>query len=557
MTQKNPSNKTRDWTNTVVQFFFWASLFSVAYAQAPLYHSNQHQYFLHGLAQGGYGHLDADWLANTADPTPLFSMLVSVTYQLLDELLFYFYYAMLMGVYVASLVGIFSVLTKDQAPRTTRLTFIALFFLIHSAVVRCLSARWFGTDYPWYFQAGVAGQYVLGPMFQPSTFGVFLILSLYSWARDRPMLAVILSSLGATMHTTYLLPAALLTLSYMLALTYEKRLLRGLLTGSLSLALVLPIVVRNWMVFRPTSSATFIEAQRILFEDRIPHHTIVSIWCDWIACAQVLWVFIGIVLAWRTRLFIPLLVTSLLSCGLTMVQVLTENHTLALLFPWRSSVILVPIATTIILTKAVSWCASFFQSSPESKSRIGEIAIWSLIGCLVVGGLAIMIFRLGFQTRDEELGMLEYVREQKLKTNVYLLPIDVPNLKQILSKPEKKGSRKSDFIPRRKAQQDPQFIKVNLQRFRLYTGAPIYVDFKSIPYKDTEVLEWKRRLDLNERLYAELKVKRGKDLDPVISKLLEEGITHIVAPTRDDIPDHPRLHAVFDEDRYFRVLEIR
>ena len=37
-------------------------------------------------------------------------------------------------------------------------------------------------------------------------------------------------------------------------------------------------------------------------------------------------------------------------------------------------------------------------------------------------------------------------------------------------------------------------IAVDLQRFRLFTGVPIYVDFKSIPYKDTEVLEWFRRL---------------------------------------------------------------
>ena len=30
-----------------------ALLFGIAYTQAPLYYSNQHQYFLHGLAAGG------------------------------------------------------------------------------------------------------------------------------------------------------------------------------------------------------------------------------------------------------------------------------------------------------------------------------------------------------------------------------------------------------------------------------------------------------------------------------------------------------------------------
>ena len=35
-------------------------------------------------------------------------------------------------------------------------------------------------------------------------------------------------------------------------------------------------------------------------------------------------------------------------------------------------------------------------------------------------------------------------------------------------------------------------IPVGLQRFRLHTGAPIFVDVKSIPYKDVDVIEWPR-----------------------------------------------------------------
>ena len=52
-------------------FLLVACVFSLAYGQAPLYYSNQNQYFLHGLAQAGVGHLHEDWLANTVDPTPV------------------------------------------------------------------------------------------------------------------------------------------------------------------------------------------------------------------------------------------------------------------------------------------------------------------------------------------------------------------------------------------------------------------------------------------------------------------------------------------------------
>src|SRR6476646_12149035 len=58
-----------------------AAGFAVAHTQSPLFFSNQNQYLLHGLADAGYGHLDRDWLANTKDPTPVFSAGVAAAYQ--------------------------------------------------------------------------------------------------------------------------------------------------------------------------------------------------------------------------------------------------------------------------------------------------------------------------------------------------------------------------------------------------------------------------------------------------------------------------------------------
>src|SRR5438105_2669284 len=56
-----------------------AAAFVAAYGQAPLYYSNQNQYFLHGLAQAGHGFLGDDWLARSLDPTPVFTALVAFT----------------------------------------------------------------------------------------------------------------------------------------------------------------------------------------------------------------------------------------------------------------------------------------------------------------------------------------------------------------------------------------------------------------------------------------------------------------------------------------------
>ena len=87
-------------------FLLFASAFGISHALAPLYVQNQNQYFLHGLASVDFGYLSEDWLANTKDNDPLFSLLVGVTYRVLNDSFFYIYFILLSGVYLYALVGI-------------------------------------------------------------------------------------------------------------------------------------------------------------------------------------------------------------------------------------------------------------------------------------------------------------------------------------------------------------------------------------------------------------------------------------------------------------------
>ena len=56
-------------------------------------------------------------------------------------------------------------------------------------------------------------------------------------------------------------------------------------------------------------------AQDILANFRIPHHTPMDYWLDGVAVLQILWIVLGICLAWRTRLFTVLLVSFVLACS--------------------------------------------------------------------------------------------------------------------------------------------------------------------------------------------------------------------------------------------------
>src|SRR5262245_5425594 len=106
-------------------------VFSAAYGQAPLYYSNQNQYFLHGLARAGEGHLAADWLAQTADPTPVFSTLAMVVAWTGQPWLFHLIHAVLLGIYAAALMGIFAYLAKPEIFGRCWSVFLAVTVLIH------------------------------------------------------------------------------------------------------------------------------------------------------------------------------------------------------------------------------------------------------------------------------------------------------------------------------------------------------------------------------------------------------------------------------------------
>ncbi|HEY7326837.1 MAG TPA: DUF6798 domain-containing protein [Gemmataceae bacterium] len=503
----------------------WSLLFGLAYTQPRLYYSNQNQYFLHGLAKGGLGFLKDDWLANTADPTPVFSTLVALTYRHLNEPCFYLYYILILGIYLRALLDIFEHLSGGRATPRTRLGFIALLFLLHSALLRWSSAQLFGVDYPWYLQAGVANQYILGAGLQPSVFGVFLVLSVADFLHDRPFFAVTWAVLAAGMHSTYLLCAASLTLAYLYLLLRDRRIREAIFISGWALLSVLPTLIYIVRTFGPTSPEVFAQAQHLLAHFRIPHHAQVDRWLDSIAWAQIGWILAAMYLVRGSRLFVVLSMCFVVGLVLTLVQIGTGNDTLALLFPWRVASILVPIATAIVLARIVQRVAAW--SSPGSlwQKRVMPTACVALIALAVAGGAYITYFDLGYRTTTDELELLDDIPDMTTTGTVFLLPVEVPKLTT------SRGAASLNFTPPPQRTTQDQNISVDFQQFRLLTGAPIYVDFKSVPYKDVEVLQWHERVLWSHRLYEQ----RDWNDEQIIRELRRRGITSVVTTADRDI----------------------
>src|SRR6185312_9253739 len=95
----------------------------------------------------------------------------------------------------------------------------------------------------------------------------------------------------------------------------------------------------------------------------------------------------------------------------------------------------------------------------------------------------------------------------------------------------KKGAASLNFTPPPRRDSQKQHISVDLQVFRLFTGAPIYIDFKSIPYKDVEVLQWHERVLWNHHLYEQ----RDWNDEQIKNALKRRNITHVVAATDRDV----------------------
>ncbi|MCE9530202.1 MAG: hypothetical protein K8T89_03560 [Planctomycetes bacterium] len=506
-----------------------ALLFGIAHTQAPLYYSNQHQYFLHGSAAGGLGFLDRDWLANTLDPTPVFSGMVAFTQRFLHPWLFHAIHLLLMMIYFASLMVIGGTLIPSRQTRPFRLFALGcLLIVIHAGIVRLVSIRLAGIDYPWYLQTGVANQYILGPGLQPSAFGVLLLASVAAFVKGRTVLAVLFSSGACCLHATYLLPAAMLTIVYMVELYRDGRARTAIQLGIGSLLTVLPVVLHTAVTFYPTSSDLYARSQDLLANVRIPHHSLVRRWLDPIAIGQLLWIGAAIMLVRKTKLFLFCAIPAAIAVGLTLIQVATDSLSLALLFPWRISVVLMPIATCVILARLV------FLLSEKRWFWVGGVAC---VTTVVAFGVVIQLGGWAYPSDEREIPALQAIRASKEPGDVYLIPVRVP---AVGSGP--RGAVSLSFAPP-PTNKDKHHIAVDLQRFRLFTGAPIYVDFKSIPYKDRELVEWRRRLQMVEDWYA-----KADWSNPVIrAELKHEGITHVVIPTDKKKPGEGFREVYHDE----------
>ncbi len=499
----------REWLIGLVGFLAGALVFGVVYAQSPLFTSNQNAYFLHGLADAGFGYLSQDWLASRQESMPVFTWLVYLTYMAFhSKLPFYLFYILLMGVYLFSMFGIMDMLFNLRRSRICMLAFLAVFLAAHSAALRFLLSRLVSADSTFLFEGGVAGQRILGQVFQPSTFGVFLILSIYLFMRRHPFWSLVPIAVAVTFHPVYLLGGALLTIAYMwITFRAEHNLKRSLLLGTVSLLLVAPALIYTIIMFSDPNPVLAQEALAILVNFRNPQHALISDWLNWTVLVQAVLLMSGLFIVRKTKLFTILLVVSSGMLILTIFQVVTANKWLALIFPWRVSVLLVPMGTTILIAFGVIKFMEWLKERPKAESWVVWLSVLVIIGLMIVGALRFQI-ESARQLADPALPMMNYVAAHKSPGDLYLVPSKMEN-------------------------------------FRLVTGAPILVDFKSAPDRDADVIEWYERLKWVSWVY-----QGAEPCDTMLEIATRYGVNHVVTVTDYKPTKCKGLQTVYKDANY-------
>lgn len=472
-----------------VGFLLLTLIFAVSYTQAPLYFSSptHNQYFLHGLLRAGAGFLKNDWLAHTTDPTPVFSFLVSLTSNYLDERFFYLYYTLLSGIYIYSLVGIGTLLFSFQNSKPRQLILFTVITGMHAPLFAEISRRFVGYDLGQLYTP-VANHNLLGPYLQPSTFGVLLILSIYLFLLQRSLLATLSATFAASIHPSYLLCAATLAFSYMaVAIKGQEGAQRAIRIALWTLLTALPILLYSYIAFEPTSIELMRKSHDILVNFRIPHHARPADWMNAFVYVKLAIVGIAIYLVRKTALAAILLTSLLVAATLTIVQMVTGSSSLALVFPWRLSLFLAPISVSII----VAFCISY------AYKRVPEISRYErLLMLLALGILCFVVLSGALRMRSSFANvasgpMLEFVKRTTSPADIFIIPTDIDG-------------------------------------FRLYARAAIVVDFESIPYKDVEVIEWYERVQSINLLYESQSNRHCE----VLRSLSERyKVSHIVVRT--------------------------
>ena len=349
-----------------------------------LFSANQNVYFLWGMAKAGIGSLPHDPLLVQTDPYPLFSLLVMLVAGSGQLWLFHIIYWSVCAVFSFALFGIAHHLFDLYGGPLKLAVFSALFLLLNSGGIWSgLLRELVGIDLLGIWDSGIAGQAVLHGYLQPSTAGVFLLLSVHHFLRQQPAGVFLSLAAAAIIHANYMFVGAGMGLVYLLLFISRRRVRMSdyIVWAGVSVLIVMPQLLYVATFFLPHTDEQATALTEAVQQTAVGNiHLDPSLWLDLRTALQCCAVLFAIVLWSRTPLGNLLLALTVLFGLMGGLAFALESQTLLSLTPWRVSVVLVPVAILALAGRLIHP-----DHDPQSNGRTYGML---LAGCVLLFSFA-------------------------------------------------------------------------------------------------------------------------------------------------------------------------
>ena len=358
------------------------------------------------------------------------------------------------------------------------------------------------------FFSGVAGQSILSHVYAPSIYGVLMFSSFAFFLYNRYFLSIFILVLAVYFHPTYLIHSFFLFIGYIFYLIKNTKTKQLLIYSFFYAILIFPVVAYIYLNFLVDDKLVSVMAREILVYKRIPHHANINVWLsskDFQSLAII--IFALYLIRSNKKIFIPLSVVFGFSFSLSIIQYFIASNSLALAFPWRSSVFLMPLSSLLIFTY-------FLQSSNNYHARY---KYYYMLTFLIVASIFF------------------------IKSNLYL-------------NDDNKNFKKKEplyiYLKGKNKEIDKLLLPLNINDIRLNTGIPIFVSWKYHPFKNSEILDWDKRINLNKTFYSTTNFRNKIKTLETINIL--DAISHFVIFKESDNNNFREIcNKYFNYKKYF------
>ena len=452
-------------------FFILLSLLFVLTIQIFDIYKGNANHLIHSIKEFDDNKLQNDWIANQEHHIPLFAYFNYLLIKVFSSKSIYFIHSILL----ASCSLFLFLISKNLFPKLK---------------IRNLYILWFGFFTILYhensFFSGVAGQSVIDEGYQPASYGILFFIGIYFFLIEKNFLSILFICLGASFHPTYVLHSGFLLLGILGYNFWSKKYLNCLKIGIIYSLLILPITLFIILNFFTIDKNLIVIGQEILL-DRIPHHADIHNWLSYKDTFFFATYLYSLFLIRNIKLFLIFFsIFGLCPILLSITQYFVNINSLALAFPWRSSVFITPISTIIILSY-------FLEKIKLEEFRFKLLSYFFLV-------ITITFF---------------FIKSHYIKN----LNNEFQN-KLALTQEIRKNF---DLIER-------LLVPTHLQYIRMNSGLPIFVDWKHHAFRYDQIIEWKERVKLadgffiskseNEKL---LKLKKIQDIEFISHILIKKN----------------------------------